>query len=324
MKRTHRFVCLTLALVLAVSWLLLVSCSPSVSTPIRIGVNAWPPAELWYVARAQGFINDEVELVRFSSWRDNMRSMYDGKTDLTHATYFNAAYYADKGEDASIVLVLDTVEGSDGLALHDGAVRSMADGEKIDISVELHTDEHFLLQHAMRDLDIGPDDVRLHDACGEVSARMYITGEVDGTFTYDPFLSEATAEGGGSIVWSTADLPGYMVDVLVARNEVVKSQRARLTRIVAAWYRALEWTRENPREAYEIMAAQEYDDPEDFGDFFEEFRFYTAEENRRLLGDGEIEPKLSEMMSFLRENYLVDYAGPVEDLYTAWFVENLR
>ena len=44
---------------------------------IRIGVNSWPPCEIWYIAEEKGFFGKvPVELVRFSSWSDNMSSLY--------------------------------------------------------------------------------------------------------------------------------------------------------------------------------------------------------------------------------------------------------
>ncbi|HAL86600.1 MAG TPA: hypothetical protein DCM31_06860 [Deferribacteraceae bacterium] len=136
-------------IIIAVILLMLTSCK-SDTEPVRIGVNNWPPCEIWYIAKQQGYFEDvPVEIIRYSAWTDNMKSLYLGNTDITHATYFNAMYFADKGEKARIVLSSDTIEGGDGLAAKNG-IDSISDLRGKTIAVEINTDEHFLLYKTLQ------------------------------------------------------------------------------------------------------------------------------------------------------------------------------
>lgn len=291
----------------------------SVGKPaIRIGVNAWPPCEVWYIAAERGYFESvDVELVRFSSWGDNMRAMYDEKTDITHATYFNAAYFADKGADGTIIQVIDTIEGGDGFVVraHEGNPLPF---QGLRVGVEINTDEHFLLEQALRDFGMTLEEVQPVSLTAGEGIDAYLSGEVDALFTYSPFLETAIAQG-GELVWSTRELPGYMIDVLVARTEVLDEREAALATVLRAWHRSLAYIRENPEDAYATMAAVSGADPATYGPFFESFTFFSPEDNAEILRPEVLGARLEEMMAFLAERGGTTYTGTVSRLYTARF-----
>lgn len=291
--------------------------------PIRIGVNAWPPCEIWYIAEKMGYFGDTpVQIVRFSAWADNMQSLYVGKTDLTHATYFNALYYSQKGEKGSIVLVSDTLEGGDGLAVK-RAIENGADLRQKRIAVEIGTDEHFLLFKALQQFGLTISDVVLVPSTSSEAKDRFIAGDVDACFTYEPFLSEAAAKGDGKIIKTTLDFPGYMIDVLVGRSEAIKQREKDYRNVIAAWYKAQAYIKQNPEAAFALIAPNENMDEKSFAGFYNSFTFFSLEENRSLLDSPAFTAKLQEIAEFIQSNELekgnIDFNG----VYTKKIVDGL-
>lgn len=292
--------------------------------PIRIGVNCWPPCEVWYVADQQGFFGDvEVELIRYSTWIDNMSNFYKGNSDISHASYFNALYFSDKGENAKIVLTSDTVLGSDGLVVRESM--DLPEGLKgTRIAVEVNTDEQFLLTKALQKYGLTEADITIIPATSEQAMDLFIAGEADGCSTYDPYLTMAAEQGNGKVVWTTKEDPGYMEDVLVAGEEVLTKREKDLRKVINAWYKALDYIRENPDSAYPLMAGNESMAPEDFGPFFESFHFYTQKENLDIFSSPEFPDRLKEMIVFLDDHRTIEKDIKPADVFEAKIIEGLK
>ncbi len=291
--------------------------------PLRIGVNAWPPCELWYVAEKMGYFGrTPVEIVRFSVWSDNMSSLYRGNLDLTHATYYNALYYSDKGEPARIILSTDAVPGGDGLV-----VRSSLEGVKAlrgkRVAVEVNTDEHFLLLKALESFGLTEKDLTIVSTTSEQAARMFIEGQVEACFTYEPFLGEAAAEGGGTVVWTTEKLPGRMIDVLVATEEAITGRRNDLQAVLSAWYKAQEYVRSNPAQAFALMAEQEGMSPRDFAAFYRRFTLFSARDNLEIFRSPAFRAVLSEMADCLLSHGAVQEEVKFDEVFTPEIVERV-
>jgi NitT/TauT family transport system substrate-binding protein len=291
--------------------------------PFTIGVNGWPPCEIWYVAEKQGFFGKTpVRIVRFSIWSDNMASLYKGNLDLTHATYLNALYYADKGEKAKIILSSDTILGGDGLVLKASleGVQALRGGR---VAVEVNTDEHFLLRKALDSFGLTEKDISIVSTTSEEAGKMFIEGTVDGCFTYDPFLSDAAAKGGGRIVWTTKDLPGYMTDVLVATEKAIENRRSDLCAVLSAWYKAQDYIRSNPAEAFALMAEKEGMTPEVFTAFYNSFILFSAQENAAIFRAPAFRKILSEMNEFLLSHRAIREPVNIDEAFTTDIVKRV-
>jgi NitT/TauT family transport system substrate-binding protein len=302
---------------------LLVAGCAAPKAPFRIGVNAWPPCEIWYVAQQQGYFGSlPVQVVRFSAWTDNMASLYKGNLDLTHSSYFNTMYYSDKGAAARIVLVSDTLVGGDGLAVK-AAIRTGSALKGKRVAVEVNTDEHFLLTRALASFGLAESDVTI-TSCTSIEAKdLFVAGEVDACFTYEPYLGQAAAEGGGTVLWTTEEQPDYMIDVLAARDDVVKKRAGDLRVVLAAWYKAQAWIAAHPSEAYALAAPHEDMSAADFGPFYESFTWFTAADNRSLLGSPAFRSRLGEMSDFLVAHKAVAGAVKIDDQFTATIAASL-
>jgi len=304
--------------------LIYTGCSAPDQPPIRIGVNAWPPCELWYIAADQGFFGDtRVELIRFSSWRDNMLSLYKGQTDITHASYFNALYYSEKGEKAKIILRTEIIEGGEGFVVKDTIEnKEQLKGKRI--AVETGTDEHFLLHKALDLFGLAPGDVTLISVPSVEASKKFIGNEVEACFTYEPFMSEAAGKGDGKIISTTSDYPGYMIDVLVGRSAAMEKRQKDFVAIVKAWYKARDFVRDHPDKAFPLMAANEKMTPADFKTFYNYFTFYSIDDNKAYLKSKPFYDKLEEINTFLLSKGFLKEKVDLSGLVDSSIVDTLK
>ncbi|MEI8095941.1 MAG: ABC transporter substrate-binding protein [Spirochaetales bacterium] len=300
--------------VLLACFVLLVGCSSN-QTPIRIGIDDWPPCAVWSVAEKEGYLAGlRVEFIHYTNWSDNMEALYKGKVDLTHSTYLNSIFYNSKGEPCQILLSLDTILGGDGLVMSN-RLASPKDLVGARVAVEVDTDEHFLLYKALVAFGIPTDQVTLVSATSQEAAKLFAEGKVDACFTYDPYLTEAANSGQGRIVWTTKDAPGYMIDVLVARKELVDQRKGDTTKVVEAWYKALAFIRAHSDVAYPIMAESLKMPLADFVPFFESFQFFGVEENQKIFASPQFQATLGEMSDFLLREKAIPIPAVVSRLY---------
>ncbi|WP_319371555.1 ABC transporter substrate-binding protein [uncultured Ilyobacter sp.] len=294
--------------------ILFTGCRPY-KEPIRIAINNWPPCELWYIAEKQGYFGDTpVEIIKFSTWSDSINSLYAGKTDLAHSTYLNTIEKAYKGEDAKIILSSSRIDGADGLVVKN-YIEDLKELKGKKIAVEIGTDEHFLLYKSFEKIGISDKDVTIVPTTSEKAMKMFIAGKVDACFTYEPYMTQAAADGGGRVAMTTgSSLAGYR-DAIIAKNKTLEERPKDYEVLISAWYKAQEYVKNNPKKAYKLMASKETLSLEEFKNFYESFYFFTPNDNKTMFSSGILESQLNELNEFLLKNNLLKSPVNVNDIY---------
>jgi len=252
-----------------------------------------------------------------------MLSLYKGRIDITHASYFNALYYSDKGEEGKIILKTETIEGGDGFVVKD-SIKNKDQFKGKTIAVETATDEHFLLYKALDLYGVDPKEINIVSAPSSEAAEMFINDKADAVFTYEPFMSKAKIKGNGRILSTTKDYPGYMIDVLVGRVSVMDKRKNDFTNIIGAWYKALDFVKKNPDKAFKLMAKNQNMKPEDFKNFFNYFTFYSLKENQKYLKSNEFFHKLEEINNFLVSKGFLKVKADLKQIVDTSIVDSLK
>ncbi|MFO7819834.1 MAG: ABC transporter substrate-binding protein, partial [Halanaerobacter sp.] len=231
-----------------------------------------------------------------------------------------------RGDDdeyrGSFYLSSDTIVGSDGLVVKD-YIKEISDLKGKKIAVEVATDEHFLLHKALERGNLEEKDVTIIPTTAQEGIEKFIKGQVDACFTYDPYLTRGAKKGAGEILISTAEMKGIMIDTLVAKSKALEEREEDYINIIKAWYRAQEFVKNNPQEAYELMAAKENMSYQEFKNFYEEFTFFSLADNKETFTCQNFRNKLSEMNQFLEEKELISEITPIEELYTTDIVDEI-
>ncbi|MEW5772279.1 MAG: ABC transporter substrate-binding protein [Thermodesulfobacteriota bacterium] len=246
---------------IAVALLLLVlpsACSeekvaPPTREPLRVGWFLWTG---WYpmaIAQERGLFakhGARIEPVLYETYTNIFSDFAAGKLQGA----FGGLYEMLKANPPGlrVVLVTDTSEGAEGLVVTPDikTPRDLA-GKRIGIQGAMSGSE-FIITTLLRRNGLSRADLALVDVDPEiVLGQMPVN--IQGGYTWEPFLSKAL-ERGYRLLFTTADLPGMIPDVVAFHESALRERRDDVQGFVNAWFEAVEWWVANPEEGGRIIA----------------------------------------------------------------------
>ncbi len=305
------------------------ACLREPKEPLRLGVNAWPPFELLYLAREKGFFDAEkvdVDLVDFSSYTGILRAYHQENIDGFLAT-LNEVQIADNFQDQpAVVLVVDYSFGGDALVVR-GGIDDLKALRGRRIAFEESALGSYELERLLEIGGLGRDEVVAVSRLPEEAEQDFHKGAVDGVITYEPGLGRLVRDEGARVLFSTRDIPGEIVDVMAMRRSILDGRAEEVRRALRAWFRAVAYMNQHPREAAAEMARRQRVTVEEFLKGLQGARVPDLDENRVLLGSGHIPGRLHEVAGrlggFLVRRGLTKKTAPAADLIRPEFVGSL-
>ncbi len=283
---------------------LFVSCTRTVN----VGVDAWPPCEIWYVSRYLQLPKQEnvkLKIVRYPTWRSAVESFYEGNLDIVHSSYFNTIYYCNKGVEGRIGIVADRSLGLDGMVVSP-SIGKIEELKGRAIGVEIGTDEYFLLYKILKNHSLAFNEVKIVSIASWEAPEYLRTGKLDAVVTYEPYLSRAATYG--RISETTMQYPDIIMDVIVFSRSIA-SDRGMRKKIRSMWFETIRWIFKSPSnlsKACEIMASEERISVREFKKFFGKFHFFSESDNNiMLVKGGRVESVLRSIDTFLTKEKII-------------------
>ncbi len=213
----------------------LASCRRS-AAPLRIGINLWPGYELLYLAAQRGLFAAQgldVEIVEFGSLGDTRRAFEFGRIDALATTPVEVLFAREAtGRDLRIALVLDESTGGDMLV---GAreLTSPAELRGKRVGVELASLGVYLLGRSLELHGATLDEVTLTSRDQRAMRASLLAGELDAVVTYPPESVGILADPRFRTLFSSARIPGEVVDVLAIDTALLRTRPALLAQLRA-------------------------------------------------------------------------------------------
>src|SRR5205823_1291525 len=108
-----------------------------------------------------------------------------------------------------------------------------------------------------------------------------IAGRVPAAVTYEPYISAARAQNKDVQVLFTAGVePGLISDVLIVRDEVLKSRPGQVVALLKAWDAALADYAASPEQGRAIIAEAVGSNAEELRSAFDGVKFYSLAQNK--------------------------------------------
>ena len=137
---------------------------------------------------------------------------------------------------------------------------------------------------------------------------------------WEPFVTQARQQG-YTVVLSSQDAPGAIVDVLVASEALIASQPAVISTLLANYYRRID---SNVRDASQLQAQVAEDgglNPADAGAIIQGIDFFTATEAETWMTDGTLQRRIEAIAAVLvLSGRLNDVPGDPATLFTPDFL----
>ena len=233
---------------------------PVKAEPLRIGYSDWPGWVAWEVAIEKGMFEQAGVEVEFE-WFDYVASMdafAAGRLDAISITNGDALVIGASGAANVAILINDYSNGNDMVVARPGIESIKAlQGKKI--GVEIGFVGHLLLLNALEKNGMSEADVELVNVPTNETPQVLASGDVSAIVAWQPNSAQALGLVPGSKrIYSSADEPGLIYDVLAVAPASLAARRADWSKVIDVWYRAVDFIMApaTAEEAIAIMAAR--------------------------------------------------------------------
>ena len=276
MRCFRRFLVVTLALGLG-------ACQPPPEPPVRLGTfGGWPGYEPFYLAEELGFYDGaSVKLANYTSASAILQAFRNGALDAATLTLDEVLLLAEQGHDPRIALVLDASHGADAILGRPG-LKTLADLRGRRVAMETSAVGAYMLSRGLAHGGLTPADVILVPVEADEFEEVYAAGRVDAIVCYEPHKTRLLAQG-AAILFDSSRIPGEIFDVLLVRASAMERHGRSLSAVVSGWFRALDYIRARPDDAYERIGKRLKLSPAEARRAFAGLTLTDLPENKRLL-----------------------------------------
>ena len=251
--------------------------------PLRLGTNIWPGYEPLYLARSLELLPESrIRLIEYPSATQVIRAFRNRTLELASLTLDEALILIHENIPVKIILVHDVSNGADTV-LSRPEIASMAQISGKNVAVESSALGAYMITRALELAGLGIDDIEIrHLPVGE-HEQAYDRGEVDAAVNFEPVRTRLINKGANEI-FSSRQIYGEIVDVLVVHRDIYETSREALQLLVDSWFEALDHARREPEASARIMAGRLNITPAEVIDSFSGLDLPDRNENLRLIG----------------------------------------
>lgn len=296
--------------------------------PLRLGLSDWPGHAPFYGAAKVGYFQPTpVEIKGFSSNFDRNRAFAQGRLDVLATPLFDALKIADEGVPLKVILLFDYSSGGDGIVARKeiAAVRELK-GKRV--SAEAGSITHFVLLAALARSGLGEGDIELVNLSVVEATQAFAQGKLDAATLWDPHLSQRAAGPGAHKLFTSKEIPGEVIDVLIVHARLAEERPKEIASLVSGWQRALEAWRARPAVMGATMAAEMNRKPEGLRADLEGMELLDIAKNRELFeasaGGPSIWRSYAATVDFMTRHKLLKGAAPdPRDILDPRFIEQV-
>lgn len=229
---------------------------------LKVGWSLYPGYSPFVIAFKKGLISrhgGKVEPVLYNVSAKQMPDFESGKLDGGFFAFADALALAARAPGKSrLVLVADNSDGAD-LVVAASDIASVADLRGKRIGTGIGSFRELLVRQMLQIHGLSVNDVTLVNM-GPDEIPDALPNSIQAGQTWDPFAAKSLAKG-AHIIFSSAETPGLIPDVLVFRNVILEQRPEDVQAVVDAWFEALAFWKENPTKGNAIIADETGRDP---------------------------------------------------------------
>lgn len=267
---------------------MLMTAAVFAAQPLKIGYSDWPGWVAWEIAIEKDMFEKAGVDVEFE-WFDYVASMdayAAGQLDAVAMTNGDALVTGATGAQSVAILINDYSNGNDMVVARPG-ISSVKDLKGKKVGVEIGFVGHLLLLNALEKAGLSEKDVTLVNVPTNETPQVLASGDVDAIVAWQPNSGQAlNLVPGSTRIYSSADEPGLIYDVLAVSPASLASRRDDWKKVLDVWYQAVAFLKDPKThdEAVSIMAARVGISAEEYKGFIEGTKILTLDEAKGFLG----------------------------------------
>jgi NitT/TauT family transport system substrate-binding protein len=194
-----------------------------------------------------------IEVKQFTDYVESINQYTAGSFDAVTITNMDAlSIPAAGGVDTTAVIVGDFSNGNDAVILKGKETLADLKGQNVNL-VEFSV-SHYLLARALESIKLEEKDLKVVNTSDADMAAAYKTPEVTAVVTWKPIVSTILESPDAKKVFDSSQIPGEIIDLMVANTAVVKDNPNFGKALVGIWYDTMAALAKDPK-AKESMAA---------------------------------------------------------------------
>ncbi len=199
----------------------------------------WMP---WGYAADKGIVKKwadkyglKIEVTQFNDYVESMNQYTAGAFDAVTLTNMDGlSIPAAGGVDTTAVIVGDFSNGNDAVILKDKA--SLADVKGQNVNLVEFSVSHYLLARALESLKLTEQDVKVVNTSDADMVGAYKTADVTAVVTWNPLVAAILEDPTAKKVFDSAQIPGEIIDLMVANSNVLKDNPNFGKALAGIWY----------------------------------------------------------------------------------------
>ena len=268
---------------------LAITAIPASAGTMRLGMTTWVGYGPMFLARDKGFFKEnglDVELRIIEDAAIYMAAIAAGELDGNASTLDEIMKYRSSEFCFKAVAALDDSHGGDGVLVRED-VTSLKDLKGQQIGMNEGSVSQFWFNILLTREGMTEKDLQITNMTADDAAAAFIAGQIPAAVTWEPHLSLVRSKKQGKVLIDSAETPGVIVDVVALTCDYIKNNPKDVEAFNKGLFKAVEFIKTNPDEAYAIMAkgvGGYLEKPEDFAEAAKGVRFYDQPRNIEFFG----------------------------------------
>ncbi|MEM9310559.1 MAG: putative urea ABC transporter substrate-binding protein [Pseudomonadota bacterium] len=227
----------------------------SIGWSIYAGWMPWPYADQsGIVDKWEEKYGIEINFVQVNDYVESVNQYTAGQLDgVTVANMDALTIPAAGGKDTSAIIVGDYSNGNDGILLKGADSVDALKGQSVNL-VELSV-SHYLLARALESADLVMTDVKTVNTSDADIAGAFTSPDVAAAVAWNPQLTTMKEADGASLIFSSANIPGEIVDLLVVDTALIKANPKLGKALAGIWYETMTLMQQDSEEGQAARAA---------------------------------------------------------------------
>ena len=176
-----------------------------------------------------------IEVTQFNDYVESMNQYTAGAYDSVTLTNMDGlSIPAAGGVDTTAVIIGDFSAGNDAVILKGAGDLASIKGQAVNL-VEFSV-SHYLLARALESVGMTERDVNVVNTSDPDMVGAFQTADVTAMVTWNPMVSEILALPDATKAFDSAQIPGEIIDMMVANTDVLKDNPNFGKALAGIWY----------------------------------------------------------------------------------------
>lgn len=268
-------------------------------SPIIIGANTWPGYTPLFLAENSGrFPSGRIRIAEHGNTSHVLLGLRNGVLHGAALTLDEAIAAREEGLDLVVIAVLDISRGADAVLAPKGTPANLKALEGCTVGAEVSALGAYMLARALERGGLEETSVRIVPCALDEQERAFTEGAIDAVVTFDPVRTRLLRQGAVTL-FSSADIPGEIVDVLVVRESLVRERPAAIRELLDGWAATTAILNADPGTYHRLAAPLLGVEPAEVNDLYRLLEIPDLAASEALLAG--TRPKLRETAERLQE-----------------------